>query len=68
MSGLGTTNVGKMKGRHLTLGKGLWLYRSKFHGKLLKAPKLVLSKVCQGVLFYIIIYGPKSKYFLFNSP
>ena len=43
-SRVGTPNFGEMKGSCLTLGKRQ-LYKTKDHGKLLKAPKMVLSKV-----------------------
>ena len=37
-----------------------WVYKNESHGKLLKAPKMVLLKVWQGVHFYINISWPKS--------
>ena len=41
--GIGTPNLSKMKGWHLTLTER-WLYKNGFHDKLLKAPEMVLSK------------------------
>ena len=43
-SGVGTPNCGEMKERQLNVAKRR-LYKNEFHDKLLKAPKMMLSKV-----------------------
>ena len=44
------------RGKCLDLGKRL-LYKKEYHGKLLKAPKMVLSRVWQEVHFRCTISG-----------
>ena len=42
-SGAGIPNFGEMKGEAFDIGQRQH-YRTVFHGKLMKAPKMVLSK------------------------
>ena len=44
LSGIENLTAGEMKGMSLTSAKSR-LYKNQIHGKLLKAPKMVLSKV-----------------------
>ena len=59
LSGIENLTAGEMKGMSLTSAKRR-LYKNQIHGKLLKAPKMVLSKVWQGVHFYVAVFLTKS--------
>ena len=66
-SGVGTPNIGEMKGNAFDFGQRE-LFKVEFYRKLLKAPKMVLLKVSQRVRTLHNHLLAKVKHLLFNLP